>query len=107
MVKYKHYNPEEVLTQLSKHLRHRQTKFRFLLSLEANTAGPNMTRLFYYKYGKEGSYVMSTVTLDGFLVAASDKKEIGLLNSILQSKYKTKRLGFPTTYLNWSITRDD
>lgn len=39
------------------------------------------------------------------MVATSDDKSMEQFNTMIQSKYKTKRLGFPKTYLNWTITR--
>lgn len=50
---------------------------------------------------------MTAVTLDYFMVATSDDDAMERFNSMLQSKYKIKRMGFPTTFLNWTITRGD
>lgn len=49
---------------------------------------------------------MAAVTLDAFLVATSSADdEMNQFHAMLQTKYNIKRLWFPESYLNWTITR--
>lgn len=52
--------------------------------------------------------IIVSLTSDDFLIAASDKPLIDWPYSALNFKYKqiVKRLGFPTQYLGWTVTRN-
>eukprot|EP00737_Agarophyton_chilense_P001219 gb/GEZJ01001361.1/.p1 GENE.gb/GEZJ01001361.1/~~gb/GEZJ01001361.1/.p1 ORF type:complete len:266 (-),score=12.80 gb/GEZJ01001361.1/:823-1620(-) len=60
----------------------------------------------YVKYTAEGTTLVST-TIDDFLVLASAQRHIDTLHHQLLTKYKTKRLGTPTRFLNWAITHGE
>ena len=50
--------------------------------------------------------LLVTVSTDYFLVTASQQSLIASLLSTLQRKYTIKNMGFPISYLGWTITRD-
>lgn len=54
------------------------------------------------------NYIIVAVSIDDFLIAATITNLNDQFDSDLRSKYKTKSLGKPTSYLNWNIsyTRD-
>lgn len=46
---------------------------------------------------------MIAVSMDDFLATATQKEMNDDFYNVLSEKYKVKRLGQPTKYLNWSI----
>ena len=59
------------------------------------------TSLFTKKEGKHR--IIVGISMDDFLPIATKKSLIDELYTILQKKYTVKRMGRPTSYLNWKI----
>ena len=58
----------------------------------------------YTKHTPTGNTLIST-TIDDFLVLATHQNLVDELYHLLLQKYKIKRLGKPTRFLNWTLTR--
>lgn len=58
----------------------------------------------YTLHNEKATTMISTI-IDGFLVLATHITLINKLYDNFQKKYNVKRLGFPSRFLNWTITR--
>ena len=59
----------------------------------------------FVKFDGPNLFIIVCLNIDDFLVAANHWKLIHELFNALKQKYNIKRLGFPTKYLGWTITR--
>lgn len=55
------------------------------------------------KNGSEGSILME-ITIDDFLIVASQLRLIHHFYNVLRIKYAVKRLGRQTVFLGWTVT---
>lgn len=58
-----------------------------------------------HKTHEDGSFTLVALSSDDHIITGSTQAKIDSYHELLSSRYETKRLGFPSRYLGWTLTK--